>query len=332
MAMSWSDPSGDQQDAVQPTLQPPDTHSNVKAPMQETRTSRSPITSNLANPTEIKDHESEEPSPIRSESQEEYQPRFEPIRGVINNNEETLAKTVSQMYGGLSEDERNQLHRLASSMHRSRSYPSTKEQPLERQDTLAGVNDDDPRLNPSRPEFDMYVWARAFMRAMDEGDIKSVRAGFTFQNLNVSGSGNAVNLQSDFASVFMVPFRLGEYINFGPKREKKILRNFNGVVKSGEMLIVLGRPGSGCSTLLKTISGELTGLNMNKDSVVHYNGKYTYFCGEKKTNHGSRNSAESNDQRIQGRGRLQPGGRQALSSPDSRRNPGVRSSSEDSSQ
>jgi energy-coupling factor transporter ATP-binding protein EcfA2 len=34
----------------------------------------------------------------------------------------------------------------------------------------------------------------------------------------------------------------------------EILRDFDGLVKSGEMLVVLGRPGSGCSTFLKTIA------------------------------------------------------------------------------
>lgn len=330
--MSQSNSSEEQRHAVHPTSLPPNTHYEVQVPIQETRTSQSLVTSTVANPVEITHFESGESSAIRSESHEEDQPRYEPIRGVIDNNEEVLARTVSQMYGELSEDERNHLHRLASSMHRSRSYASSKEQPLERQDTLAGVSDDDPRLNPSSPEFDLYVWARAYIRAMDEGDIKSVRAGFTFKKLNVSGSGNAVNLQSDFASVFMVPFRLGEYINFGPKPEKKILRNFNGVVKSGEMLIVLGRPGSGCSTLLKTISGELTGLSMNKDSVVHYNGKYKQFGGGKETNDASRNPAEPNGQRIQRRGRVQSRSRQAFSPPNSRGNSRICSGSEDSSQ
>ncbi|KAL7904164.1 Brefeldin A resistance protein [Trichoderma velutinum] len=34
-----------------------------------------------------------------------------------------------------------------------------------------------------------------------------------------------------------------------------ILQGFNGIVKNGEMLLVLGRPGSGCTTLLKTLAG-----------------------------------------------------------------------------
>jgi ABC-type multidrug transport system ATPase subunit len=55
-----------------------------------------------------------------------------------------------------------------------------------------------------------------------------------------------------------------------PKR--RILKDFNGLVKKGELLLVLGRPGSGCSTMLKTLSGELHGLELDKESSVHYNG------------------------------------------------------------
>jgi ABC-type multidrug transport system ATPase subunit len=59
------------------------------------------------------------------------------------------------------------------------------------------------------------------------------------------------------------------------KREREpkvILHNFNGSVKSGEMLLVLGRPGSGCSTFLKSICGELQGLDVSNDSKITYSG------------------------------------------------------------
>lgn len=65
-------------------------------------------------------------------------------------------------------------------------------------------------------------------------------------------------------------FRFGETFSRGP--EKTILNSFDGCVKSGEMLIVLGRPGSGCSTLLKTICGELNGLMMDQNSTINYSG------------------------------------------------------------
>ena len=35
------------------------------------------------------------------------------------------------------------------------------------------------------------------------------------------------------------------------KNEKYLLRDFNGVLKAGEMALVVGRPGSGCTTFLK---------------------------------------------------------------------------------
>ena len=56
------------------------------------------------------------------------------------------------------------------------------------------------------------------------------------------------------------------------KRKIQILRDFEGLVKSGEMLVVLGRPGAGCSTLLKTISGETHGFFIDGDSHVNYQG------------------------------------------------------------
>lgn len=109
------------------------------------------------------------------------------------------------------------------------------------------------------------------MRLMDENGVIQRRAGFTFKDLTISGSGSALQLQNDVASILLAPFRLHELFNRGP--EKTILRNFDGILKSGELLIVLGRPGSGCSTLLKAITGELHGLNLDKKSVVHYNGE-----------------------------------------------------------
>lgn len=104
----------------------------------------------------------------------------------------------------------------------------------------------------------------------DEAGVVQRRAGFCFKNLKVSGSGSAINLQMNVGSVLMMPLRLGEVFRRGP--EKTILNSFDGVLRSGEMLVVLGRPGSGCSTLLKTITGETHGLDVNDGSVIHYNG------------------------------------------------------------
>jgi ABC-type bacteriocin/lantibiotic exporter with double-glycine peptidase domain len=105
---------------------------------------------------------------------------------------------------------------------------------------------------------------------MDQNEVIQRRAGIIWKNLKVCGSGSAINLQKNVGSLLLSPLRFGEFFSKGP--EKTILNEFDGVLKSGEMLVVLGRPGSGCSTLLKTLMGELHGLDMKSHSEIHYNG------------------------------------------------------------
>lgn len=155
--------------------------------------------------------------------------------------EEELQTTISRMYGGVDEEQRETLRQIAS-LRRSKTAISDRPE-LERWGTLAGVSDNDPRLNPENPEFDVYMWSRALMRAKDEDQIRVARAGFTFKDPNVSGSGAALSLHQDVSSALIAPFRLGEYFTTGKKLHKRILRDFDGIVKNGEMLVVLGRPG-----------------------------------------------------------------------------------------
>lgn len=209
-----------------------------------------------------------------------------------------LAAAHEPVFVPVRAGDRAQLHRLASAMSATNrsSYSRNRDsyhaadpsgrpsvsriaspQPddandLERRDTLHGIEYGDPVLDPASDKFDSYKWARMLVRTMDEEGVKRRRAGFVFKNLSVAGSGAALQLQKNVGSLFLAPVRLNEYVSFGRKAEKQILRNFDGVLKSGEMLVVLGRPGSGCSTFLKTIAGELHGLDFDKNSTIHYNG------------------------------------------------------------
>jgi ATP-binding cassette subfamily G (WHITE) protein 2 (SNQ2) len=72
-------------------------------------------------------------------------------------------------------------------------------------------------------------------------------------------------------------FLLSPLIIIGPKfglftpAPKPILQNFNGVARPGEMVLVLGRPGSGCSTFLKAIANQREGY-LAVDGEVTYAG------------------------------------------------------------
>ena len=140
---------------------------------------------------------------------------------------------------------------------------------LSKIDTLTNLRDDDPALDPQDKDFDLYKFVRKFMQGLDESGVRAMRAGIVFKDLNVSGTGSAIQLQQTVTSTLLAPLR---DIRFGHKQHKQILQNFNGTVKSGELLIVLGRPGSGCSTFLKALCGELHGLHMDQSSTIHYNG------------------------------------------------------------
>lgn len=163
--------------------------------------------------------------------------------------------------------DRDELHRIATNLQ---SASRGDDGSLSRRDTYAGLNPGDPELDPDSKSFDAYKWARVMMRLMSEKGIAQRKAGIVFKNLRVTGTGNSIQYQNTVSSVMTMPLRVGEMLKRG--REKVILNHFEGVVKSGELLIVLGRPGSGCSTLLKTLMGETRGLKVDPGSVIHYDG------------------------------------------------------------
>src|SRR5579862_2010497 len=51
--------------------------------------------------------------------------------------------------------------------------------------------------------------------------------------------------------------------------QRTLLHDFSGFVKDGEMLLVLGRPGSGCSTFLKTIASQTEGFTAVEGEVSY---------------------------------------------------------------
>ncbi|EAW09321.1 putative ABC multidrug transporter [Aspergillus clavatus NRRL 1] len=149
---------------------------------------------------------------------------------------------------------------------------ASRDNAVSRVNTLAEISLDDPALNPDNKDFDLYKWLRKVVHVLNEEGVPRKKASIFFQHLRVSGTGAALQLQQTVADLFTAPFRPKETFNFGSKTPKTILHNFDGVLHSGELLIVLGRPGSGCSTFLKTLSGELNGLHVDEKTVLHYSG------------------------------------------------------------
>ncbi|KAL3456007.1 ATP-binding cassette transporter [Aspergillus heterothallicus] len=136
------------------------------------------------------------------------------------------------------------------------------------------IKSDDPKLDPHSERFDAGYWARLVLQLSSENPSRYPRrtAGVSFRSLSVSGYGNPVAYQKTFANVVLQPLDMVLALLHRKQRHVQILKQHDGLVRSGEMLLVLGRPGSGVSTLLKTIAGKTNGLKLDTVSDLNYQG------------------------------------------------------------
>ncbi|KAJ0362545.1 hypothetical protein COL154_006215 [Colletotrichum chrysophilum] len=209
-----------------------------------------------------------------SASSEQWEAGFAPINTGKNNGDSsddnaTLSSPTRDTHRDtmmIEEEDRRELQRIATTLSRRQSGVSFGEP------QLSNIATNDPSLDPTSKSFDLSKWLQRIMQQMSNEGISIKKAGVAYKDLNVSGTGAALQLQQTVGSFLAAPLRIGEHLSFGKKEPKRILHNFDGLLNSGELLIVLGRPGSGCSTLLKTMTGELHGLSLGHDSVIHYNG------------------------------------------------------------
>ncbi|KAL8949372.1 MAG: hypothetical protein Q9222_004508 [Ikaeria aurantiellina] len=150
---------------------------------------------------------------------------------------------------------------------------------------FAGTNE--PELDPRSGQFKPERWVKTLigLQSRDPERYPKRVAGVSYRNLNVSGFGSPLDYQKTFGNYPLEIASIFNTITGRGKRKIQILKNFEGLVKSGEMLVVLGRPGSGCSTLLKTITGETSGFHIDQGSEINYQGvpmktMHTDFRGE----------------------------------------------------
>ncbi|KAF5666080.1 ABC transporter CDR4 [Fusarium heterosporum] len=131
------------------------------------------------------------------------------------------------------------------------------------------------KLDPNSTNFDPKAWVKAFVRLVESepGSAPPRSLGVAFKNLNVFGWGSGAEHQKTYVDYPLDAMRfVVGLLGGGKKRRVDILRNFEGVVEQGELLLVLGPPGSGCSTLLKTIAGKTAGLEVSSDSYMNFRG------------------------------------------------------------
>ena len=138
------------------------------------------------------------------------------------------------------------------------------------------------------------LMSRMFGKKRQNNSEETKHVGLVFKNLTVKGMGLGAALQPTLSGPFLALPRLLQGLFSGGLRKiagkppvRTILNDFTGCVRPGEMLLVLGRPGSGCSTFLKVLANQRFGYESIEGDVTyggtdaktmakHYRGEVLY--------------------------------------------------------
>ncbi|EOO02215.1 putative brefeldin a resistance protein [Phaeoacremonium minimum UCRPA7] len=129
--------------------------------------------------------------------------------------------------------------------------------------------------SPSEDEqFDLETALRGGLAAEQEAGIRPKHIGVYWNDFTVKGMGGFTNYVKTFPDAFKDFFDVVTpvmgLLGLGKKGvEATLLDNFRGVCKPGEMILVLGRPGSGCTTFLKSIANQRYGYTGVTGEVLY---------------------------------------------------------------
>lgn len=214
-----------------------------------------------------------------SEKDDDYSDgKFQPIRTTANEGTtDQRPKMQNKVSGPTTEDD---LFRVLSRRKTNASDHATDLSPAVTQEEQAEIE---------------RLMSRMFgqNRRANSEEEKTRHIGLVWKNLTVKGMGLGAALQPTLSDPFLgLPRLLANLFAKGKSASSKppirtILNDFTGCVRPSEMLLVLGRPGSGCSTFLKvlanqrfgykSIEGDVTyGGSGHKEMAKNYRGEIVY--------------------------------------------------------
>lgn len=188
--------------------------------------------------------------------------------------------------GGLDENEAREelevLRHNLSQLHKTRTQETHLTQVRSRRSEAAGnlsrrqtkqdeagdIHCDEKSETEDEFELGQFMREGHFEKRAEDGSEK--RVGVIYKNLNVKGVESTSSFVRTVPDAIIGTFGpdlykiLSRYIpalRFGRKPPTRTLINdFTGCVRDGEMMLVLGRPGSGCSTFRQINRSRCTGV------------------------------------------------------------------------
>ena len=229
-----------------------------------------------------------EPAPALRESQlienekKDELGGFAPIKAPATNNSAGRPGLQSRTSSRMTEDD------LFKALTRRKTNQSDRQGSFMTEDEAGAAGEEQAEIE--------RLMSRMFgkNRQANSEDEKTRHVGLVFRNLTVKGMGLGAALQPTLSDPFLaLPRMLAALFTGGSKKVagkppiRTILNDFTGCVRPGEMLLVLGRPGSGCSTFLKVLANQRFGYESVEGDVTyggtdaktmgkHYRGEVLY--------------------------------------------------------
>lgn len=137
------------------------------------------------------------------------------------------------------------------------------------------IDSEDPSLDPYSEKFSSKSWQKHVMNVQkrDPNRPPPLTTGVAFRHMGAYGYGSGADYQKTVGNVLLEAVTLAKKLTGMEKKTRiDILRDFDGLVRCGEACVVLGRPGSGCSTFLKSIACNDHGFYLTENSTTNYQG------------------------------------------------------------
>ncbi|KAK8052265.1 hypothetical protein PG993_003650 [Apiospora rasikravindrae] len=194
-------------------------------------------------------------------------------------NEQPSAATLYEPEGAADEEGSEHFRQEAERRHSlvqdlARQYTRNSQFINLASDFKQATTDPNSEFNPNGEHFNARAWSQAVASHANAHGTRFRKTGLCFQNLNVFGYGNETDFQKDVGNVVLELPSLARGLLSKAHRQRRIdiLHSFDGILNPSEMLVVLGPPGAGCSTFLKTIAGEMNGIYVDADAYFNYQG------------------------------------------------------------
>lgn len=133
--------------------------------------------------------------------------------------------------------------------------------------------DDSSKTESDESGFDTERVIMNFVKNAKEQGIDLRKTGVSMENVSAMGIDSSEVEGTSFSDILFLPVTIYKAIqNMRHRRMRKIINNVDVLARPGEMVLVLGRPGSGCSSFLKVVAGVVNQFAGGVEGNIFYDG------------------------------------------------------------